>query len=78
LGGNFKEIIRDQVIGSHSWLVLEETQPGLVITHVGIAADEATGGTVLVQLSAAPATAESVFAALWEPILSSVKVGAAE
>ncbi len=78
LGGNFKEIARDQAIGDHSWLVLEETQPGLVITHVGVAADEAAGGTVLVQLSAAPAIAEAVFAALWEPILSSVKVGAAE
>jgi pimeloyl-ACP methyl ester carboxylesterase len=76
LGGNFKEIAREQTIGNHSWLVLEETQPGLVITHVGIAADEAAGGSVLVQLSAAPATAEAVFAALWEPILSSVKVGA--
>lgn len=76
LSSDFKEIARDQVIGSHTWMVLEETQPGFVVNRVGVAADEAAGGTVLVQLSAAPATAEAVFAALWEPILSSVKVGA--
>jgi len=78
LGSKFKEIARDQRIGSHSWTVLEETRPGLVITHVAVAADEAAGGTVLVQLSAAPATAKDVFAALWKPILSSVKVSAAK
>ncbi|NJN96838.1 MAG: alpha/beta fold hydrolase [Anaerolineales bacterium] len=77
LGSNFKEIARDQVIGSHTWTVLEGVQPGFVVNRVAVAADEAAGGTVLVQISAAPATAEAVFAKLWEPILSSVKVGAA-
>jgi hypothetical protein len=79
LGDNFKEVARDVTIGSYRWLVLEDRSKPFAVVRVALAdaSRAAASGLVAAQMAADPATADEVFAALWEPILSSVKVGAA-
>jgi hypothetical protein len=77
LGDNFKEAARDVAIGNYQWLVLENRSNPLAVVRAAVAEDADAGGAVAVQMAADPTTTEDVFGALWEPILSSVKVGAA-
>jgi hypothetical protein len=75
LSDNFKEVARDVALGGYRWLVLEDRSKPFAVVRAALAED--TAGLVAVQMATDPATVDEVFAALWEPILSSVKVGAA-
>ena len=77
LGDNFKEVARDVALGNYQWLVLEDSSQPFALVRVALADVSPAGGVVAVQMAVDPATADDVFAALWEPILSSVKVGPA-
>jgi hypothetical protein len=71
------ELTSDQTFGAYTWTILEQSNPNSTLRYAVADVPEADG-TVMILLAATPDAYDEVVATLWEPMLSSVSVGAAE